>query len=37
MNLLHAAAFAAGFALRMLWLCVLPVIGLAALLGEAIG
>lgn len=33
MTYLHAAAFAAGFALRMLWLLFLPIAGLAALTG----
>lgn len=37
MTYLHAAAFAAGFALRWTWLLFLPVIGIAALIGVPLG
>lgn len=36
MTFVHAAFYAAGFTVRMLWLCVLPVIGLAAVLGVTL-
>lgn len=36
MTFVHAAFYVAGFAVRIAWLCVLPVIGLAAVLGVTL-